>query len=170
MAAALEVFSESGHHSGHGYWDMPFYNQLRRRAAYLRMSGGLAERFAYDGKHYLAAATLIMKHSLIDRARASRSVKRFGCLKRTPLTADIPLPYDDPGKSYWVNDLFEKCARFDVRRAAVARMHFLEEMTLDEIAAVLCLSTRTVKRDLRAATIQLREEFNASTRSSHLVQ
>lgn len=175
----------------HSFWNPASYNQLRQKAAsllrnqnpaqaiqpedlihdaYLRLSTGTVATYANDRDHFLAIATRIMKHSLYDRARAERAIKRFGKLKRAELTPDIASSTHQRIEYLWVNDLLDKCLISNARRTAVARLHFVEERTLAEIAAILGVSTRTIKRDLRDATLQLRNEFDSPAKPARFIQ
>ena len=189
MATSSEVQTAPLNH--HSFWNPASYNQLRRKAAnllrnqnpaqaiqpedlihdaYLRLSTGAAITCANDVNHFLALATRVMKNSLYDRARAERSIKRFGQLKRAELTPDVASSTHQPIEYLWVTDLLDKRVLSDARRTAVARLHFVEERTLAEIAAILAVSTRTVKRDLREATLQLRNEFDSPVRPARFIQ
>jgi RNA polymerase sigma factor (sigma-70 family) len=124
---------------------------------FLRLTGHGIEIRVMDGQHYVAIASRMMRRSLIDRSRAARAFKRFGHLTRTDLTAEIPSDQKCTTESLWVSDLLDKCTSQHSRLSIVARLHFLEEKTVGEIAEHLGISSRTVKRDLRAATLRLRQ-------------
>lgn len=177
--------------SAQSFWNLSFYNEMRQKAAvllrnedpadhlqpedlvhdaYVRLARSSAALCANDIDHYLAIAVRIMKHSLVDRARASRAHKRFGKLRRTILNPETAPAMSQATQSLWVSELLDKCAGTDRRRTAVVRMRFIEQRPLDEIAAILGVCARTVKRDLRAATFHLRREFGLRERHSRFVR
>jgi RNA polymerase sigma factor (TIGR02999 family) len=165
------------------FWDTTFYDQLLRRAvyllrtnskkdgyqaedlvhdAYIRLSDSAATRRVSDRQHYFAIATTVMRRSLIDRHRAELAYKRFDHLERQELNSDYGVSNDNAAEDIWINDLFEKSATGGVRLPAVARMHFLEGKTVDEIGSTLSVSNRTIKRDLSALTTHLQACYQTS--------
>jgi RNA polymerase sigma factor (TIGR02999 family) len=165
------------------FWDATFYDQLLRRAiyllrtnakkdgyqpedlvhdAYIRLSDSAATRRVSDRQHYFAIATTVMRRSLIDRRRAELAYKRFGHLDRQELNSDCGVSNDNTAEQILINDLFEKCASHGLRLPVVARMHFIEGKTADEIGSTLSVSNRTVKRDLSALTAQLQASYQMS--------
>jgi RNA polymerase sigma factor (sigma-70 family) len=176
--------------SGPSIWTSEFYNRLRQRAqrliriggwglpdplqpedlihdAYLRLARSEPISNQRPGSH-LALATRVMKNALIDRARAGRATKRFGQLKQVELSTDIPAP-KKLTDTLWVNQIFDHSSLTDPRYGVVAKLYFVEGQSLAEIASALNRSTRTVKRDIRTVTLQLRNEFFASANQSHRV-
>lgn len=114
--------------------------------AYLRLAGSQAGDWE-DRKHFLAAAAQVMHHVLVDCARARRTQKRGGNLFRVELYAGIPAPKD------WALDLLDldealgRLAKLDERQARIVEMRFFAGLTEVEIAGILGVSDRTIKRE-----------------------
>lgn len=116
--------------------------------AYLRLTA--SERASWRSEaHFRAAAATAMRHILVDRARRRGADKRGGGWARVTLTglAETPVDVDIVALSAALDEL----AELDPRGAEIVQMRFLSGMTVDEIATVLGVSSRTVERSWRAA-------------------
>jgi RNA polymerase sigma factor (TIGR02999 family) len=126
--------------------------------AYLRLSS--QHRVAAANRaEFLAAASNTMRRVLVDYARARRRQKRGGGEAPTPLEAVEPFLSDRAAEETLVLD--EALLRLEAaepRAARVFEQRLFGGMSLDEIASVLGVSTKTVQRDWSAARAWLRKE------------
>ena len=101
--------------------------------------------------HFLAVASRVMRHFLIDYAR--RRASRNGSRSVVKLDlADLNLPADvSLAGALEVNDLLDQLAIFDPRAAQVFEMRCFGGLTHEEAAHVLGYTEQTMKRDWRAA-------------------
>jgi RNA polymerase sigma-70 factor, ECF subfamily len=106
-----------------------------------------------DAGHFHAIAVLTMKRVLIDRARAARA---RGGGQSEPLVVEATVVPEKDWNAIAVQDALGHLAEQGGRRFLVVKMRFYWGFELDEIAAALSLSTRTVKRDWTAARVWLR--------------
>jgi RNA polymerase sigma factor (TIGR02999 family) len=130
--------------------------------AYLRL---LQQRQveASDRPGFLAVAGLTMRRILVDEARRRTRLKRGG--------HESPLPLDDePGSLLQDADaeqvlaldlLLERLAAFDDRAARIVEYRIFAGLTLDETAAALDVSVKTVQRTWSTARAWLRKELGA---------
>ena len=58
-----------------------------------------------------------------------------------------------------LHDALSDLGRLDARQAEVVELRFFAGLKIDEIAAMLGISTATVKRDLTTATVWLRHRM-----------
>ena len=114
--------------------------------AYMRLT-----RFAgYEWSsraHFFASAAQIMRRVLVDHARARRTQKRWG--EEQKITLD-GLQVSAPQKSWELlalDDALARLEKLDARQARIVELRFFAGMSEEEIADVLTLSSRTVKRD-----------------------
>jgi RNA polymerase sigma factor (TIGR02999 family) len=114
--------------------------------AYLRLAAG--PRLDWQSRtQFFAIAARVMRQVLVDHARRRRAAKREGC--RVTLT-DGRAPAGPPD----VLDLeraLRDLAALDPRQARVVDLRFFGGLDVDETAAVLRVSARTVKREWRTA-------------------
>jgi RNA polymerase sigma-70 factor, ECF subfamily len=138
--------------------------------SYLRLfraSGGTIAKpqvFAHRHASYKAAATA-MRRILIDHARARAATKR-GPSERGRISLDV-LEASTTADPHDLLSLDAALSRFeaeDERAAAVVRLRFFGGRRLEEVAELLSVNIRTVKRDwefARARLQQLLEEPDA---------
>jgi len=97
--------------------------------------------------HFLGVAAQIMRHVLVDHARARGSEKRGR--GRRPLALEGHLVFS-PQRSIELLRLdasLERLALLDSRQARVVELRFFGGLTVEEAADVLGVSPKTVKRD-----------------------
>jgi RNA polymerase sigma factor (TIGR02999 family) len=100
-----------------------------------------------------------MRRILVEHARSNRADKRGGGA-RTVFLDEGMLP--SPGRAPEIlalDDALEHLSRLDQRQAKIIEMRFFAGMTEEEIADVLGVSARTVKRDWRVAKAWLFKEL-----------
>ncbi|MBA4039716.1 MAG: RNA polymerase subunit sigma [Planctomyces sp.] len=98
-------------------------------------------------RHFLASAGLAMRSVMIDRARAAGSLKRGGGQRTFSLVCD-PQDAAGPGMAtVEVRQSLEQLAALDERAARVVTLRFFAGYTESQIAHVLGITERTVRRD-----------------------
>ena len=113
--------------------------------------------------HFLAVAARIMRHILVDHAKAKRRTKRGGAEMRVTLhEAQLAGAGTEPDVLD-LEDALGRLAVFDARKASVVELSFYGGMTYDEIADALDISQATVDRDLRLAKAWLCREISCSS-------
>ncbi len=112
--------------------------------------------------HFFATASHLMRHILVDHARTRRAGKRGG-LQRQVTLDDALLPSTERTIDVLILDeALENLAQFDPRQARIVELHFFAGLTFAEIALVLKVTERTVKRDWSMARAWLKGELSNS--------
>ncbi|MDP2342826.1 MAG: sigma-70 family RNA polymerase sigma factor [Deltaproteobacteria bacterium] len=111
--------------------------------------------------HFFAIAARLMRRILVDHARARRRQKRGGDAVRISLDDDLPLSVDKGADVLAVHDALELLATIDERQAKIVELRFFRGLSVDEVAAVLSLSKRTIEADWTMAKAWLRRELSA---------
>jgi RNA polymerase sigma-70 factor (ECF subfamily) len=112
--------------------------------------------------HFFATASHLMRHILVDHARARRAGKRGG-LQRQVTLDDALLPSSERTMDVLILDeALENLSQFDPRQARIVELHFFSGLTFAEIALVLKVTERTVKRDWSMARAWLKGELSKS--------
>jgi len=103
-----------------------------------------------DRKHFLAVASQAMRRFLIDYARAGQADKRGGgCVK---LSLDgLDLPMGSEPDVLVINDLLDRLAAEEPRMASVVELHCFGGLSHSEVAGILGIDERTVRRDWQIA-------------------
>jgi RNA polymerase sigma factor (TIGR02999 family) len=109
--------------------------------------------------HFYATASQLMRHILVDHARARQAEKRGGNQNKVTLDESVLQTTNQSVNVLDLHDALERLAQFDIRQLRIVELHFFGGMTFEEIALVLSISDRTVKRDWRMARAWLREQL-----------
>lgn len=131
--------------------------------AYLRLVGGEQPR-QWDGRgHFFAAAAEAMRRILVEEARAKQTLKRGGDrLQHSLLEGDVSaLPIND--ELLDLNDALDRLEQVDAEAAEVVKLRVFAGMTVEEAAADLEVSPRTVKRNWAWARAWLARSMHDDT-------
>ena len=129
--------------------------------AWLRVAGKPWGEFR-DRRHFLAMVTRIMRRVLVDHARARATLRRGG--KRLRLAAGELGDSDTDRRDLdllTLDEALQRLARIDKRQAKVVEYRLFGGLTLDEIAAEMALSARTIDRDWACAKAWLFRELES---------
>ncbi len=106
------------------------------------------------------AAAAAMRLVLVDHARARRAAKRGAARKPRPLDEAVRLYEANSLDLVAVDEALRRLERFDPELAAIVDLRFFGGLGEEEIAAVLSVSARTVRRGWRAARLFLARELS----------
>ena len=127
---------------------------------YLRMAGNREPNWD-NRSHFFAVASTIMRRILVDHARERGAIKRGGGIKAVELEESVILADEQSDLVLALDDSLKRLGELDERQAKVVEMRFFAGLTNEEIASVLNVSTRTVKRDWVMAKAWLHAELSA---------
>ena len=126
--------------------------------AWIRLGGNDSVDWA-GRAHFFGAAGEAMRRILVDHARAKGRAKRGGGLERLPLDGLELVRLHDEGAVIAVDEALAKLEAFDERLARVVRLRFWAGLAEEEVAELLDLSPRTVRRDWKLARAWLSREL-----------
>src|SRR5690242_17813847 len=115
---------------------------------------------AYEREHFLALASLAMRHVLVNRARGRRRLKRGGESVAITLDDDHAAPDDQNEQLLQLDEALSRLAALEPRLARVVECRFFGGLSEDEIAAALGVTVRTVERDWVKARLLLRRALD----------
>jgi RNA polymerase sigma-70 factor (ECF subfamily) len=127
--------------------------------AFLRLAGG-AEVAWQDRNHFFALSAELMRQILVDYARRRRAVKRGGGTASIEIQEWHAQFHDHPEIVIEVDKLLTRLNSLDSRQARVVEMRYFAGISEGEIAEVLGISERTVKRDWNMARAWMRKELS----------
>ncbi|HXM42594.1 MAG TPA: ECF-type sigma factor [Bryobacteraceae bacterium] len=124
--------------------------------AFLRLSAAHSLRVE-DRQHFLRIAAHSMREILIDYARSRHTQKRDG-LTRVDLDAcQAELVSTERTEEFVALDAaLDRLAKMDARQAQIVELRFFAGLSVEETAANLGISEKTVKRDWSVARAWLR--------------
>ncbi len=131
--------------------------------AYLRLLG-VTDTEWENRAHFFKMASTVMRHILVDHARARRAHKREGRLAR--VTFDDVLPAfsnTDLDRVLAVDEALQRLAEWDARQAKVVELRYFAGFDVAETADILGVSEKTVKRDWSMARAWLHSELGGSS-------
>ena len=121
--------------------------------AYLRLVG---DQHFDNRRHFFAAAAEAMRRILLDRARRKKRLKHGGGRRRCELQEDhrIELPPDD--RLLALDEALGQLAEAHPELAELVKLRYFAQLTVEQVAELLGLSPRTVKRNWVYASAWLR--------------
>ncbi len=118
--------------------------------AYLRLVAQSAQNWE-NRAHFLATSARVMRQILIDHARKRLTDKRGGRDNHVSVEeSDLPA-LERPEDFLRLDEALSQLEQLDIRQARIVEMRFFAGLSEEEIANLLGVSVRTVKRDWRIA-------------------
>jgi RNA polymerase sigma factor (TIGR02999 family) len=118
--------------------------------AYLRLTNSPSAEIQ-DRTHFFAIAAHVMRRILVDHARRRDAEKREGQYAAIELEDSFLGVQTDLDQVLEVDALLRKLSTYDARQERVVEMKMFSGMTDEEVAQVLSVNVRTVKRDWKMA-------------------
>jgi RNA polymerase sigma factor (TIGR02999 family) len=113
-----------------------------------------------DRAHFLAAASRVMRHVLVDHARERNAKKRGGGWVQVALEPNaLKLTEECADAVEELDGALERLAELSPRQASLLEQRYFGGLKLEECAEVLGVSLATVKRDLRLGRAWLAREL-----------
>jgi RNA polymerase sigma factor (TIGR02999 family) len=126
--------------------------------AYLRLAG---EDIDWNNRaHFIGLAAHVMRQVLVDYARQHNAERRAGGLHRVEMNDDLAVSPDRLDEITSIDQALTRLAAQNPRQARVVELRYFGGLSVDQIAAILQVAPRSVKRDWSLARIFLARELN----------
>jgi RNA polymerase sigma-70 factor (ECF subfamily) len=109
--------------------------------------------------HFFAVAAKLMRRILVDHAKARVRKKRGGNQTKVSLEEVFLFSEDKSEALLALDESLTQLTNFDPRQGCIVEMRFFGGLEEKEIAGVLGVSVKTVKRDWQAAKLWLRADL-----------
>lgn len=109
--------------------------------------------------HFFGVAAQVMRHLLVDHARAHVRAKRGGGAQAIPLEDAVVFSLDRSKELLALDEALQRLAKLDARQSKVVEMRFFGGLTVEETAEALGISPMTVKREWSLARAWLYGEL-----------
>lgn len=112
-----------------------------------------------DRAHFFAVSANVMRHILVDHARAKLAEKRGGEAERIALDDAISLSTEQNIDLVELDEALKELAGFDEQQSRIVELRFFGGLTIEETAHVLGISPATVKREWSMAKAWLHRKL-----------
>jgi len=108
-----------------------------------------------DRVHYFSLVSRVMRNLLIDHARQKRALCRGGALQRLDLDESPAVCYEDCDAILAIAASRERLAAQSPSLATLVDLRFFSGFTEREVAQIMGISIRTVRRQWQVARLRL---------------
>src|SRR5437016_164921 len=112
--------------------------------------------------HFFAVAAQVMRHILVDHARAHLYGKRGAGAQHVPLDEVAVVSQERAAELVALDDALTSLAKIDERKGKIIELRLFGWLSVDETAEVMNVSPVTVMREWRAAKAWLHREVSAT--------
>jgi RNA polymerase sigma factor (TIGR02999 family) len=112
-----------------------------------------------DRFHFFAVASRAMRRVLVDHSRRKRAQKRGAGWERTEDPNAATLPMHDTEELLALDQALSRLEQLDWRQSQIVELRYFGGLTEEEVAEVLDISVRTVKREWSVARAWLYAEL-----------
>ena len=114
--------------------------------AYLKLAG--QQEFEWHNRgHFFAVCAQVMRHILIDHARAHARDKRGGGAVQVSLEDAVVMPDEQAEHFVALDEALCFLERVDPQKSKIVELRYFGGLNIDETAEVLDISPRTVRRE-----------------------
>jgi RNA polymerase sigma factor (TIGR02999 family) len=110
--------------------------------------------------HFVGICAGLMRRILVDFARSHNYTKRGGHALRVSLKEAMGYSNEREADLVEIDDALISLAQIDSRKSQIVEMRFFGGLSVEEIAAALHISERTVMREWSLAQAWLHKELN----------
>jgi len=132
--------------------------------AYLRLSKENAEWNSRE--HFIGMAANVMRHVLVDYARAHNAQQRDGGMKRVEMQDDLAIATEKLEEVLSLDEALKTLESLHPRQGKVVELRYFGGLSVEQIASLLGVSPRSVKRDWSLARIWLFRELKQGSDAS----
>jgi RNA polymerase sigma-70 factor (ECF subfamily) len=125
--------------------------------AYLRLAHETVDW--QSRQHFIGVAANVMRHLLVDHARAHNAKMRAGGLERVELEEGLVGSSERSKEVLALHDALTALEGVDPRQAKVVELRYFGGFSVAEIGEILAISPRSVKRHWALARIWLMREM-----------
>jgi RNA polymerase sigma-70 factor (ECF subfamily) len=100
---------------------------------------------------FFGVASQVMRRILVDYARGQQRVRRGGKQQKVSLDDVLLVSPDRTEEVLTVHESLSRLERLDARQARIVELRYFGGLTVEELAEVVGISTKTVMRELNVA-------------------
>lgn len=108
---------------------------------------------------FFGVASQVMRRILVDYARGQQRLRRGGKQQKVAIDDVVLVSPDRTDELLTVNESLSKLEKLDPRQARVVELRYFAGLTIEEIAEVVGVASKTVTRELNMAKAWLYSEL-----------
>jgi RNA polymerase sigma-70 factor, ECF subfamily len=116
-------------------------------------------------EHFIGVAAQVMRRVLVDYARHHNAEMRGGGLKRVELQEGLAISPERMDEMVSLDEALSRLAEENPRQARVVELRYFGGLSVEQIAAILGIAERSVKRDWSLARVWLFRELRPNATS-----
>jgi len=116
-----------------------------------------------DRFHFFAVASRAMRRVLVDHSRRKQAQKRGAGWQRLDAADAAVIPVRDTEELLALDEALDRLERLDPRQSQIVELRYFGGLTEEEVAELLDISVRTVKREWSMARAWLFAELTRVT-------
>ncbi|MEN3327404.1 MAG: hypothetical protein V7638_2211 [Acidobacteriota bacterium] len=118
--------------------------------AYLKLAG--QQGFDWQNRaHFFAVCAQVMRHILIDHARAHARDKRGGGAVKVSLNDALVVAEDQASHFIALDEALRTLERLDPQKGKIVELRYFGGLSVEEVGEVMNISPRTVRREWQRA-------------------
>jgi RNA polymerase sigma-70 factor (ECF subfamily) len=125
---------------------------------YLKLAGQPNARWK-NRTQFFAVASRLMRHILVDYARAQQRIRRGGRREKIALDEVLLIAQDRTEEVLAVHESLSRLEKMDSRQGRIVELRYFGGLTMEETAEVLHVSPKTVMREWNTAKAWLYGEL-----------
>jgi RNA polymerase sigma-70 factor (ECF subfamily) len=129
--------------------------------AYLRLAG--EEVNWHNREHFIGVAANVMRRVLVDYARAHKAEMRGGGLRRVELDEGVAISEERFEELLSLDEALNRLMELNPRQARVVELRYFGGLSVEQIASILGIAPRSVKRDWALARIWLFKQLRVNS-------
>lgn len=130
--------------------------------AYLRLANDDTDWNSRE--HFMGVAANTMRRVLVDYARAHKAEQRGGGLEKVELKEELVLSSDKLDEVEWLDEALKRLEKHSSRQAKIVELRYFGGLSIEEIASVLGISERSVRREWTLARLWLFRQFEVHSK------
>ena len=116
--------------------------------------------------HFIGLAAHVMRRILIDYARAHNAEQRGGGLKRVELQEELVISPKQLDQVAFLDEALKRLEKLNPRQARVVELRYFGGLSVEQIAALLGIAPRSIKRDWSLARVWLFRKLRPGAKGS----
>jgi RNA polymerase sigma-70 factor (ECF subfamily) len=118
--------------------------------AYVKLAAQKSAKWQ-NRAQFFGVASQVMRRILVDYARGQQRIRRGGKQQKVSLDDVLLVSPERTEEVLSVHESLSRLEKLDARQARIVELHYFGGLTVEEIAEVVGLSSKTVMRELNVA-------------------